>query len=417
MKLKAAKITRLVFSALLITQYITAQSGLNNYLEQAATHNPELQTRFYEYHAALEQIPQVGALPDPQVMIGYFVLPVETRLGPQQLKVSLSQQFPWFGTLKAKKSVAAERAEAKFQAFEAAKYHLFYKVKSTWYDLYVLQKAIAITEENLTFLRSFRELALIKYEGGKASMVDVLRADMDLAELDNQLELLKANQGPLRQKFEELLSTPLDGPVALPDTLPTDSLLSEPATLLDSILSQNPRLALLEHQAAAFEKQSLAAKKMGMPQFSLGVDYINLGQRKDMEVADNGRDGLVAPMLGVSLPIYRSKYRALVEEARWQREAVEQEKTAAQNRLETQLATGWRDYQDAQRRVALYQRLQQIAQQALSLLITEYSSAGKAFEEVLRMERLKLKYALELEKARADVNEAVAFIEMLMARE
>ena len=42
---------------------------------------------------------------------------------------------------------------------------------------------------------------------------------------------------------------------------------------------------------------------------------------------------------------------------------------------------------------------------------------GKDFEEVLRMERLILKYALELEKARAGQNEAVAYLRMLMAKQ
>jgi hypothetical protein len=43
----------------------------------------------------------------------------------------------------------------------------------------------------------------------------------------------------------------------------------------------------------------------------------------------------------------------------------------------------------------------------------EYTTANKNFEEILRMERKQLFYALELEKARSDKQAAVSFIDYL----
>ncbi len=106
---------------LLISSVASAQNRLNKYLEIAAENNPELKARFDEYMAALEVAPQVKALPDPQVAFGYFIQPVETRVGPQQFKLSASQMFPWFGTLKAKENVAIQTAKAKYELFEESK--------------------------------------------------------------------------------------------------------------------------------------------------------------------------------------------------------------------------------------------------------------------------------------------------------
>ena len=83
---------------------ISAQEVLNQYLQTAAENNPGLKAQFSEYMAALERVPQVGALPDPTVAFGYFIQPIETRLGPQQAKISASQMFPWFGTLSAREN-------------------------------------------------------------------------------------------------------------------------------------------------------------------------------------------------------------------------------------------------------------------------------------------------------------------------
>ena len=62
----------------------------------------------------------------------------------------------------------------------------------------------------------------------------------------------------------------------------------------------------------------------------------------------------------------------------------------------------------------LYQRQTALAYQAMEILQTDYATNNKDFEEVLRMEKRVLKYALELEKARADINASIAFIYYLM---
>ena len=104
---------------------INAQDNLNEYLVLAAKNNPELKSKFNQYLASLERVPQVKALPDPQLAFGYFIQPVETRVGPQQIKFSASQMFPWFGLLKAKENEFIQLVKANFEAFEESKSKLF----------------------------------------------------------------------------------------------------------------------------------------------------------------------------------------------------------------------------------------------------------------------------------------------------
>jgi hypothetical protein len=55
---------------------------------------------FETWKAAIEQVPQARALPDPKFTYGYFIREVETRVGPQQQKFEIMQIFPWFGTIR-----------------------------------------------------------------------------------------------------------------------------------------------------------------------------------------------------------------------------------------------------------------------------------------------------------------------------
>ena len=388
------------------------------YLEEAANNNPGLKSKFNEYLAALEKVPQAGTLPDPQVTFGYFIQPVETRVGPQQARISASQMFPWFGTLGAQEDMATAMAKSKYEMFEEARARLYYNVKSTWYDLYFVQKAIDITQENITILNTFRKLALIKVESGLASSVDVLRVEMEIADLENQLALLRDNYFVLQTGFNNLLNVDNQKEITIPDSLVNTDFDLTREEVLDSIRTGNHEVLQQEFMIASFQKQELVAKKMDKPKFMVGVDYMAIGKSSNpmTDPLESGKDAIVFPMVGISVPLYRQKYTAMAKEAVLMQESAENSKQDKINMLETTFEKANRDYRDADRRISLYQGQAGKAKKSLNILETAYETEGKNFEEVLRMERQLLKYRLELEKARSDKNAAIAFTNYLMGK-
>ena len=392
---------------------------LNQYLQTAGENNSHLQSLFNEYLAALEEVPQAGTLPDPQLTLATFVQPVETRVGAQRASFSVSQMFPWFGTLTAQEQVAAERAKAKLQQFEDAKLVLFKQIKITYNELYYLRVATQITQQNLELLASFKELARVNFEGARAGFTDVLRAEIEEETLRNKLQYLKESRGPLVTKFEQLLNQDLEEPVTLPDSLWQEALAVPKDSIFRIILANNPRLEELRYDAQAYDRQVAVAKKMGLPSFTLGGSYINVAERSDMgmpgtEVPDNGQDIIVLPQVGVRLPLYRKNYQAMEKQAQLQQEAVQLSQESTEDQLLAELETLYRDYQDAQRRVKLNRRLADLAQRTLDLLQTEFSTGEADFEEIIRLEQQLLDYQLAVEQARVDQNNYVYSIQYLM---
>ncbi len=408
----------LTFVLAVISILVQAQNIPDTYLLEAAENNPGLKSKFSEYMAALEKVPQVRALPDPQVTFGYFIQPVETRVGPQQARISASQMFPWFGTLGAKEDVAVELAKSKFEVFREAKSRLFYEVKSTWYNLYFTQKAIDRMLENITILNTFRRLALIKVEAGLASTVDVLRIEMEIADLENQLSLLRDNYVALQAGFNNLLNADEQRNVEIPDSLVNPDFDLSREAVLDSIRNGNHQVLQLEFMEASYENQELVAKKAGKPNLMLGIDYVAIGKSANpmTNPSESGRDAIVFPMVGISVPLYRQKYTAMAKEAVLMQESAENGRMEKVNVLETTFEKANRDFNDADRRIPLYHDQYKRAEKALSILQTVYETDGKNFEEVLQVERQLLRYSLELEKARADKNAAIAFINYLMGK-
>jgi cobalt-zinc-cadmium efflux system outer membrane protein len=317
---------------ILISSMVSAQDELNRYLETAAENNPGLKAKFNEYMAALEVAPQVKSLPDPQIAFAYFIQPVETRVGPQEFKLSASQMFPWFGTLKAKESVAIQLAKAKYEVFNDAKSQLFNEIKSTYYNLYFNKKAISISAENIEILNTFRKLAIIKVESGLVSAVDEYRIEMEIGDLENQLALLKDKQYFLEVMFNNLLNTNEHESVLIPDLLWTNDFRLSKQAALDSILIKNHQLLSLDFQTEALSYKKDVAIKNGKPSFNIGIDYTFVGK------GDNnmtGTDAFIFPKVGITIPLYRNKYKAMVQEVIYLEIAKENEITNKINILET----------------------------------------------------------------------------------
>ncbi len=407
------KLLIIIIIGMLISSALRAQNELNSYLETAARNNPGLKVRFNEYMAALEKAPQAKALPDPQIAFAYFISPVETRVGPQQFKISASQMFPWFGTLKSAENASVQDAKAKYELFEETKSELFNNIKNNYYDLYFNYKAIKITLDNLDILSSFKKLALIKVEAGLVSAVDDYRIEMEIYDLENSLALLRDKDYVLRIAFNNLLNTVDNSEIIVPDDLWTDDIAYEKTAALDSIRALNHQLLSIDFQQQALVYKKEWATKKGNPSFKIGFDYTFVGKGENNL---SGKDAFIFPSIGITLPLYRSKYKAMVNEVVYLESAKADEKINKINILETVFEEAWKDYRDANRRIMLYNRQLELANISLKLLETDYSTGNKNFEEILRMDRKVLKYNLELEKAKADKQASISFITYLMGK-
>ena len=406
------KIIIIIFTAFGFSTLTNAQS-LDDYFKLAAENNPGLQAKFKSFEAAMQKVTQVSSLPDPNLSFGYFVSPVETRVGPQRARFSLTQMFPWFGTLKAQEDAATLMAEAKYQEFLDARNKLYYQVSASYYPLYELHKLISIEEENQRILSSYKEIATIQFQNGKGSMVDVLRVDIMLKDATTNLSILEQKQKPLVTRFNKLLNRSDDDNIVVQDSLFTFSL---PANYRkDSLLASNPILDELELKIEASKASEQAAIKQGLPKLGVGLDYVIVGQRTDVSLPDNGQD-VFMPMVSVSLPIFRGKYKAAQKEAQLMQESFSHQKVDMANRLTSSYEMVWFDIQKQLEFIELYEEQIITSQQSLNLLFTAYGNSGKDFEEVLRMQQQILKYQKMKATALSDYHIALAELDYITAK-
>jgi len=399
----------IIDSIILMILGITAgqTQTLDDYFRMAAENNPGLQARYKEFEASLQKVPQVSTLPDPTFSFGYFISPVETRVGPQRAKFSLTQMFPWFGTLKSQGDAAALMAEAKYQSFLDARNQLYYQVTAAYHPLYELNQWKKIEKENINILESYKNIANSKFKSGTAPMVDVLRVDIILKDATTSLSILNEKEKSLRTLFNNLLNRDENEEIAINDSLPAETLAAD--FQKDSLLTNNPVLNALDLKIKASEAGERAAQKQGLPKVGVGLDYVVVGERTDMSLADNGKDVLM-PMVSLSIPLFRKKYDAAEKEAQLMQESFALQKAEMENSLTSAYEVAWFQIQQQKQLLTLYEQQIQTSQQSLNLLFTSYGNSGKEFEEVLRMQQQLLKY--EKMKATAEVQYQIALAKL-----
>ena len=468
--MKVFKIYLIIVISLLFALTINSHAqDLNNYLISAAENNPGLKWRFKEYQASLLRVPQVGSLPDPEVSFGYFIEPMERYIGKQVAEISIMQMFPWYGTLGSARNEASLMAKAKYEEFNEAKSLLFYEVKATWYGIYLIRKEIDITEENIKILRTLEEVAVTRYTtsatdgnsipgnremkvekknestgssggmggmnkqqttgrpqsqmssgmsempSGGSSMIDVIRIQLEINELNNSLSILNTELHHLIIQFNNLLNRNLNLKVIVPDTLLPSDLPVPVSQIPDSIKQNNQMLKMLEQEEKAFLAQERMNRQMGFPMIGIGLQYNIFKPRHDSESMMNGKNMLM-PMATFTIPLWRRKYSSSIRESVMLREAVSERNVETYNELIVTYEEGIKDYEEAARRINLYRQQTVLGERILRILIVQYTTAGSDFEEVLRMQEQLLNYKLQLLNAVVDQNVSVAMLERLMGR-
>ena len=402
-----------LFCIILVFRFepLNAQS-LDSLLQLVVENNTQLKSIELEYESVMEKKNQVNQLPNPQLGVGVPALRPETRLGPQMMMVSASQIFPWFGTLKSKEEVVISMSKAKYEQIAIVKLDLFYQVKSAYYQLYFLDQKQSVLRSNIKLYESLEAISLANVESGQATLSDVLRVQTKLQSLRQQLLMIDNQKFVFESKINELTKQPTSIKIELVDSLVLPVLEYDLASFKNKIENNHPLITQVNYQIEQSNNSIAVNSNMNKPTLGLGLDYSFVGQRTDANPMNNGRDILV-PKVMLSIPIYRKSYQAKIEEEKLIQQSLEVKKETITDKMISLLINYKADYDNGLLENSLYQNQSSTMQMAYDVLLSEYSSSGKGFEELLMVQNQLLDFDLGIYKAELKANIAQANIERI----
>jgi len=390
--------------------------SLLDYLTYAALHNPGLEAAFDRWKAALEQVPQVKALPDPRLTYRYFIREVETRVGPQEQGFALAQTFPWFGKLKLRGDAAWEASEAARMRYETTKLRLFYRVSEAFYEYYFLGRSIAVVREQRDFMKYLEAVLRVRYKAAAAAHANVIRAQVELGKLDDRLRALVALREPVIAGLNAALNRPVEADLPWPDSIDEQGLAATDEEIIAWLEVANPELRELEHEVARQDYGVRLARRDYYPDVTLGLDYVDTGPAV-MAAPDSSKDPVVA-MISVNLPIWRQKLEAGVRQAEARKRAVAGARAERLNSLTSAVKMVLYRFRDAERKIDLYRdTLLPKGRQSLIASEAAFRAGTASFLDVVDAVRVLLEFELSYERALADLAQRLAELEMLVGKE
>lgn len=385
--------------------------------------SPRVEAARQRARAAEARVPGSRRLPDPQVQLGFMnygvpsLRPMET-LGMNQ--VQITQMLPLNGKLAAAGRAADAQAAAERSRAADTRWEQRASAAAAFYDLYQLDRSIEVARETRRLMQDLASIAESMYRVGEGRQADVLRAQVEVARMDEEIIRMRA----MREAASARLAALLDRPVE--PALPPVQLPSYPAALprVDSLqraaAASRPMIQSGEQEVRAAEASELLARKEIWPDFEIGVQY---GQRRAVASADptamsSGTDRMASLMVGASVPIFaRSRQLKMREEAVAMRRMASADLAAMRSDTRGRVAEAFADLSRARALQLLYRTtILPQAEASVTSSLSAYRVGSVPFMTVLDSRTTVNRFRQELAVLEADEGRAWAELEMLVGR-
>ena len=386
-----------------------SDNGVRDLLTEVLERNPGIARLKARMAAAGFRSTAVRKLPDPTAEVTAFVLPPETRVGPQRFAARLNQRLPGGG----KRGISEKAADLERQALAAEiqvlRLKLISEARRLVAELGYLDEARRVIARDHTTLEQYEELARARYASGKGLQMDAIQLQAEMSRLESRQTEFDERQAGVVAEINQLRDRPgitvdLGAPVAAPsmdldwNRLHDLALVSRPELTADT--------ARIERSGALID---LAGKDRS-PDFSVGLTYAYVDRRTDVNVPNNGQD-VLGISGGITIPLWKTGNDAEVEAATQMQLAEEASRRSTITGIQRQLEDLRGRIPEIQRRLALLEDVLPIqSEQALVSAESAYAAGRVDALALLDAERLLLDVRLTAARSRTDL--AIAYIDL-----
>jgi cobalt-zinc-cadmium efflux system outer membrane protein len=429
-----------LFSALLLTANIaraqsnsdSSISGLYALIAHIESH-PLIASGMAQIEAARRRIAQKSALSNPMLMLGVENLPTNSFTfsdDPMTSKmIGISQAFPYPGKLPLEGEIAAQDTLTSQDDLSETRNKLAMEVKLAYFDIYHLERAIAVNELHARDLDDLIRLAESKLSTGNSTQSQILDLKLEHANIATEVIEDQTMVRELRADVEQAVGNAAQFSVTPTLGLPTfDYSLAR----LDSIAHENrPSLKKLRAQT---EQQRLQYQRNDLdryPDFELTLAYMQrdaLSAASPMNPANYPgasvlgivptsmyQSNMISATVSIELPFnFNGKRSEALGEAEAMRTMKETDGREEELNIHAALETNLAKLQGVREEYALlHDEIYPSSEQATQTSIASYTYGKTDIENVVRTELAHFHREHDRYRLEAEYNKAIASIEFL----
>jgi len=390
---------------------------VEEYVRFALSQNAGVQAARKRMEAAAMRVPQAASLKDPMLDVTgwpFFPNVPQTASGRMTVDIMVSQQVPWFGKLDTQAAAAEEEVNAARAQLAAAELKTIEEVKRAYYELYFLQRAIRVIQQDREILADLIEVANALYTTDKTSQQDVLRLQAEFSNVDGELirmeQLRAASQADLAQVLHISPETPLAAVEELsPEDVPRDLEL-----LYRQAVASRPELHAMLAEIERDRRMADRARLEYFPDATFKFGWGEMSTGGALAASADGIDNLTVG-LSINLPVYRRRLDAAVHEAEAtvvatarEYDQMKDETQRDVKRLFTQAASQ-RDLEELFRESIILK-----TRQALEVTVRQYQAGDVEFADLIANWRELLRFHITHLQLEAQLRQTLASLERVV---
>lgn len=275
----------------------SAREARNAVVAEVLARHPDVRAAAAAVEAAVEQPSQAGALPDPVFTVAYQNDGTAPSLGSEemtQLAFVWSQAIPFPGKLATASETRERVVELARARLERVRRDVREQVEKGWVALALAERSRALLDDESRAVSDVEAIARARYAAGLVSQPEVLRAQVELARLEQARLDAGLAHGLALSELNRLRDRPSDTPVPESAPLELDPTPPDRATVLAAAEKESPELVAATATLDRAGLERTLAQKAVLPDFYLSGGYMNRGGLEPMWQAS----------VGLSLPLW-----------------------------------------------------------------------------------------------------------------
>ena len=391
-------------------QNLKAAAGLSlaEVLSEVREKNPDLKAAKAVSEVYKSRIKQAYILKDPVIEFERMYTPSGKSFlnNAGERNISVSQEIDNPYKLLLRKNVAKDEHAFYTALYETKERELTAKAKALFYEYYIASRAEQIYNETVDVLRGFSKIAEAKYSVGKASQSDAIKAQVELSRTLNMLVTVKQEKETAKAMLNALMDRDTLAALPEPAELEPAQTGADYEKLRATAIAANPGLKAYSIKVNQAERRLSLSKAEYLPDFML------LYRKRKAPGSEMNNTYDIA--LGLTVPLWFSKQKAMVKEAGAEREMAQAEYKAARNELASDLREADIKAGSSLRLVELYRgSVIPQAEEALKIAQSGYQAEKADFMDLLDAQRTLLDFRMDYYRYVVDYRTWLARVEQL----
>ena len=387
---------------------------LSDLLKYAYGSNPSIRASKESWQIFIETYHIGKSYPDPQLMTTYFPSPIETRLGPQDWNLTLSQAIPFPGRLTQKGKVLEADTKISKLKLDKTISNILTSLSASFYELIYIQKAIGIAKANFNLNRELVKISENGYAQDKALFYDISKAQAQTAQIQYDILLLEELEITEKTKINTILNRDPGAAFGKARELVFRDVVYTLDEIYDLSMTQQENILIADEKVRKFEEAVKLSRYESLPSFKLGLFYAAIGDPDVPNRPKNAGDDAFGVQFGLNLPLWFGKNKSKTSKALAAKRKATADKAVIKNKIKAQISRLWFKLQNSKRLITLYEK-ELIPQSLKSVQTAEswYREGEGSFSDFLEVQATAYNFQLSLTRAKTDYQKTLVKLEQL----